>query len=38
MKHDPQNAELKEGLMRCVDAINKVNGGAVCVCASDVCT
>jgi stress-induced-phosphoprotein 1 len=27
LKHDPENAELKEGLMRCVQAINKMNRG-----------
>lgn len=26
LKHDPDNQELKEGLMRCVQAINKVGG------------
>lgn len=24
LKHDPDSQELKEGLMRCVEAINKV--------------
>ncbi len=24
LKHDPDNAELKEGIARCVDAMNKV--------------
>ncbi|KAL4437043.1 hypothetical protein ABPG75_004182 [Micractinium tetrahymenae] len=27
LKHDPENQELKEGLMRCVQAINKMNRG-----------
>jgi len=27
LKHDPDNAELKEGLMRCVVAINKMSRG-----------
>jgi stress-induced-phosphoprotein 1 len=27
LKHDPENAELKEGLMRCVQAINRMNRG-----------
>lgn len=27
LKHDPENAELKEGLMRCVAAINRMNRG-----------
>lgn len=26
LKQDPDNNELKEGLMRCVEAINKVGG------------
>lgn len=30
LKHDPENHELKEGLMRCVQAINKVNGCCCC--------
>ena len=29
LKHDPENHELKEGLMRCVQAINKVG---TCCC------
>lgn len=29
LKHDPDNQELKEGLMRCVQAINKMNRGEV---------
>lgn len=29
LKHDPENHELKEGLMRCVQAINKMNRGEV---------
>lgn len=24
LKHDPDNAELKEGVARCIDAVNKV--------------
>ncbi|BDA49920.1 Hsp70-Hsp90 organizing protein 1 [Coccomyxa sp. Obi] len=27
LKHDPDNAELKEGIARCVDAMNKINRG-----------
>ncbi len=23
LKHDPDNAELKEGIARCIDAVNK---------------
>lgn len=29
LKHDPENAELKEGLIRCIQAINKMNRGEV---------
>ena len=25
LRHDPESAELKEGLMRCIEAINKVS-------------
>lgn len=24
LKHDPESQELREGLMRCIEAINKV--------------
>jgi hypothetical protein len=27
LKHDPGNAELKEGMMRCIDAINRIAQG-----------
>ncbi|GAB4817982.1 hypothetical protein N2152v2_005028 [Parachlorella kessleri] len=27
LRHDPDSAELKEGLMRCIEAINKMNRG-----------
>ena len=27
LARDPDNAELKDGLVRCVQAINKVRGG-----------
>eukprot|EP00887_Chlorella_sp_A99_P005251 scaffold1.g5251.t1 len=29
LKHDPDSAELKEGLMRCIEGINKLNRGEV---------
>lgn len=29
LKHDPDNAELKEGLVRCIQAVNKMNRGEV---------
>jgi hypothetical protein len=36
LERDPDNQELKEGLLRCVQAINKVRCVCVCVCALPV--
>ena len=32
LSHDPDNAELKEGIARCVDAMNKVRAPSIQVC------
>jgi tetratricopeptide (TPR) repeat protein len=29
LKHDPDNSELKEGIARCIDALNKVRSAFV---------
>ena len=31
LKHDPDNSELKEGIARCFEAINKVRATSVCL-------
>jgi tetratricopeptide (TPR) repeat protein len=32
LKHDPDNAELKEGMMRCLEAIDRIAHGEHCCC------